>query len=436
MVKPRPPRPTVQCVDTYCELYRDLFIEVRAYESFKYLQLGLISDLKRKSLPAIAKAVGLENAQGLHHFISQSPWQAEDLEKRRLNILLAILEGREIIVMIDETGDKKKGKKTDYVKRQYIGNLGKIENGIVSVNAYGYCAGMTFPLKFKIFKPKGRLKEGDKYQTKPELGAEIVKELTAMGFKIKRVLADSLYGESDSNFVSVVGELGIEYAVGIRSNHGVWLPKGQRIRANRWRAFQHIRWDKKEETRYIREIIYGNRRTVQYWQITTDKETVPDESTWFVMTKIPNLKYKDVGAIYQVRSYEEQGFRNSKNELGWTDFRLTKYADIQKWWELVMCAYLMICLHNVSFNPSVAPVPDIYQQHSLWDSRTGWKNALNNLQLILQPFISFNLILRWLKVFPIPQLSLGFPRLITKINGLDCLRYLVYCWDEFYCSSA
>ncbi len=55
MVKPRSPRPTVQCVDTYCELYRDLFIEVRAYESFKYLQLGLISDLKRKSLPAISK---------------------------------------------------------------------------------------------------------------------------------------------------------------------------------------------------------------------------------------------------------------------------------------------------------------------------------------------------------------------------------------------
>ncbi len=42
MVKPRFPRLTVQCVDTYCEMYRDLFAEVRAYESFKYLQLGLI----------------------------------------------------------------------------------------------------------------------------------------------------------------------------------------------------------------------------------------------------------------------------------------------------------------------------------------------------------------------------------------------------------
>ena len=90
-------------------------------------------------MPAIAKAVGKTNSQGLHYLIGQSPWQAEDLEKRRLKIILAILEGREIKVMIDETGDKKKGKKTDYVKRQDIGNLGKIENGIVSVNAYGYC---------------------------------------------------------------------------------------------------------------------------------------------------------------------------------------------------------------------------------------------------------------------------------------------------------
>jgi hypothetical protein len=52
MVKPRPAQPTVKFVDTYCQLYRDLFVEVRAYECFKYLHVGLISELKRKSLPA------------------------------------------------------------------------------------------------------------------------------------------------------------------------------------------------------------------------------------------------------------------------------------------------------------------------------------------------------------------------------------------------
>ena len=57
---------------------------------------------------------------------------------------------REIILCIYETGEKKKRKATDYVTRQYIGNLGKIENGIVSVNAYGVVDGITYPLMFEI----------------------------------------------------------------------------------------------------------------------------------------------------------------------------------------------------------------------------------------------------------------------------------------------
>ena len=436
MVKPRPPQMTVKCVDTYCELYRDLFIEVRAYEAFKYLKLGLISDIKRKTLPAIAKAVGLKNEQGLLHFLTESPWKAKELEKRRLEIILNILERKEIIVIIDETGDKKKGKTTDYVKRQYIGNLGKIESGIVSVNAYGYCEGMTFPLKFKVFKPKGRLKKGDKYKTKPEIAIEIIKELREVGFKIKRVLADSLYGESHSNFISIIENLGIEYAVAIRSNHGVWLPREAKVRANRWRKFEHIRWDGKKETRYIREIIYGKRMKIQYWEITRDKENITKEESWFVMTRIPEIKYKEVGDIYGVRTWVKYGFKQSKSELGWADFRVTHYEQIQKWWELIMSAYLMSCLLSESFNSTVNPISKTFQNHELWDKGKGWKSLLNNVQLILQPYFYFNFILKWLKVFPIPQLSLGFPRLIAKINEVDYLYYLVYLWDDFCYSSA
>jgi SRSO17 transposase len=113
MVKPRPAAKTVKYIDTYCELYKDLFVEVRAYEYFKYIHVGLISELKRKSLPAIAKIVGLETEQGLHHFLTDSPWSAQDLEERRLEIILNVLEEREIDVIIDETGDKKKADATD-----------------------------------------------------------------------------------------------------------------------------------------------------------------------------------------------------------------------------------------------------------------------------------------------------------------------------------
>ncbi len=83
MVLPRPPVPTVRFVDQYCEAYQELFPEVRSYENFKYLIMGMISDVKRKSLRAIAKVVGLKNEQSLHHFLTDSPWDIAFLPRVR-----------------------------------------------------------------------------------------------------------------------------------------------------------------------------------------------------------------------------------------------------------------------------------------------------------------------------------------------------------------
>ncbi len=103
----------------------------------------------------------------------------------------------------------------------------------------------------------------------------------------------------------------------------------------------------------------------------------------------------------------------SKNELGWADFRLTQYQDIEKWWEIVYSAYLLVSLFADSERNSEKPTTNIaaskvrklLEEHLEWDEGTGWKNWLNNLRLISLPFFCFNLILPWLKVFPVPQLS-------------------------------
>lgn len=74
MLEPRLPSATVNFIDEYCAAYQTLFPQVRSFEAFKYLHLGMISEIKRKSLPAIAKVVGLDNEQSLHHFLTESPW--------------------------------------------------------------------------------------------------------------------------------------------------------------------------------------------------------------------------------------------------------------------------------------------------------------------------------------------------------------------------
>lgn len=424
MVAPRVAKPTVRFIDDYSQSYRDLFVEVRSFEAFKHLHVGMISEVKRKSLPAIARVVGLPNAQSLQQFLCQSPWSVEHLRQRRLDLILFVLAGRKLVLVIDDTGDRKKGHSTDYVKRQYIGNLGKVENGIVSVDAYGLIGNITFPLIFEVYKPKERLKAGETHCTKPEIAAAMLQELCDLGFEFELVLADSAYGESGSSFVSTLHRLKLPYVLAIRSNHAVLLPKEQRVRTNRWGEYVRTFSDGSHETRFIREIVYGRRRTQRFWELTTDKDMLPAAGTWMVMTWVEDISYQQVGDLYGLRNWVEYGLKQSKNELGWADFRLTDYAPIEKWWEVVMSAYLLVTLHTPPMRPEGVLTPDTspseivssFTKHPNWNQGNGWKNWLNNLRLILLPWVSDNLLNPWLKIFPIPPLERGLRMLIRLMN--------------------
>jgi SRSO17 transposase len=67
MSKARKATPTVTFIDEYCRLYQDLFSDVRSFEHFKFLHVGMLSNIKRKTLPAMAKVAGDLDPQALHH---------------------------------------------------------------------------------------------------------------------------------------------------------------------------------------------------------------------------------------------------------------------------------------------------------------------------------------------------------------------------------
>ena len=431
---PREPKATVRFVDQYCAYYRDVFPEVRSFEHFTALHLGLIAELPRKTLPAIARTVGIDDAQSLHHFLTQSPWEVATLRQTRLALLKSVLPERAFILCIDETGEKKKGTATDYVARQYIGNLGKIENGIVSVNAYGVLDGITFPLGFEVFKPQKRLHQEDQYKTKPQIAIALIHTLQQQGFHFEVVLADSLYGES-GKFIAALQRLALRFVVAIRENHGVLMVPGQRLRYTTWSPFDRVFSTGATESRYIREIIFGHRRALRYYHIPTDVDEQPPESTWLIMTNLPGTIKKTVGNIYGLRTWIEYGFKHSKNELGWADFRLTAFQDIEKWWEIVCSAYLMVSLQSSVFkesksgtNKTTRPtsqeeeqerqtIQEQFARHKWWDTGTGWKNLLNNLRLIIQSAVFSCLLAPWLAVFTLSSLQQGLRSLSAMMSN-------------------
>lgn len=427
MTTPREPHSTISFVDQYCSVYQHLFADVRTFECFKSLQLGLISEVKRKTLPAIAKAVGTD-AQAFHHFLVNSPWSVKSFREQRITLTKQALNGRAITVCIDETGDKKKGNKTDYVSRQYIGNVGKIDNGIVSVHAFGLLGNITFPLLFRVFKPERRLQESDQHKSKPKIAADLIDELCEQGFKIGLVVADSHYGES-SDFIDTLWKHRLHYVVAIRSNHGVWMPKGWVVRCNRWKMFERQFSNGKTEIRYIREIIFGKRKATRYYQITTDIEKQPEESTWYVMTNLPGKIEKTVGNLFGDRTWVEYSFRQVKAELGWKDYKLTAYPCIEKWWEMVYGAYWMVSLQTPTMKGEEIEestvgeaskndrCPEICINHKWWDEKQGWKAVLNNMRLMVQPFVCLSLLMPWLQVIDVTGLGEALHNLIDKLNG-------------------
>ena len=131
------------------------------------------------------RTAGLADAQALHHFIANADWSVEALRAVRLELTRRAVRERPFILCIDETGDRKKGKTTDYAASQYIGNVGSLANGVVSVNAYGVLDTVTFPLAFRFYKPQRRLKPGDIYKSKPQLAVELIHELAAQGLHFR-----------------------------------------------------------------------------------------------------------------------------------------------------------------------------------------------------------------------------------------------------------
>ncbi|MBD2124212.1 MULTISPECIES: hypothetical protein [Trichocoleus] len=95
----------------------------------------------------------------------------------------------------------------------------------------------------------------------------------------------------------------LPYIVAIRSNHGVLMPKGQRVRYNRRHAYDQPLAERPTQRRYIREIIFGQRRPIRYYQITKGSTDHPDRAdSWFIMTNLAGDVLLSVGRQYTLRT--------------------------------------------------------------------------------------------------------------------------------------
>ncbi|MQY36922.1 IS701 family transposase ISSav2 [Streptomyces sp. RB17] len=109
------------------------FARVEPRRRIRHLVLGLLADLPRKNCWTIAEWAGEATPDAMQHLLSRAKWDADAVRDDLRAYVVEHLRDDQAVLVIDETGDVKKGRHTVGVQRQYTGTAGRIENSQVAV---------------------------------------------------------------------------------------------------------------------------------------------------------------------------------------------------------------------------------------------------------------------------------------------------------------
>jgi SRSO17 transposase len=382
MPTPRKPTPpTTEAIDQFCAAFDALFCRAQERVAFRHYLIGLLLPREHnKTVVELAAIVPGANRQALHHFLHDAPWDAEALNRRRLErwkahpVLGPHAQG---VLIVDETGDPKRGSRIVLAAQQYVGKLGHVANGVVAVTSHWADGSRHVPLGVKPYRPASRLPKGrtdPAFHTKPALAWELIEEARAAEIPFRLVVADSVYGEN-AQLEARLFTARIPYIMGLRPSHGTWqvvedeahppafTPAEAAARLPRAAWQRTVRFDShgKELVRYVAELglgpTYGPTQPVRLIAATLDPAKLKPESTWYLATSLPLSEAgpEQVYELYRLRDWIEHYYKPAKHELGWADYQMRPERAIVRHWQLVMLAFTFSLLVGALPMPSPHP---------------------------------------------------------------------------------
>jgi SRSO17 transposase len=380
-----PPAP--EPLEAYAKQFDVLFEKSNQREEFRrYLEGLLLPAERHKTLTGLVNTeplVGAQQprAQKLQWFLSESDWDERQVQAERLTLLRedpATAPSADGVLVIDETGDRKDGHHTAHVGRQYLANVGKIDNGVVSVTSLWADERVYYPIDVEPYTPAHHFEKGKQdpqFRTKLKLAVELVRRAVQAHLPFRAVVADSFYGE-DRGVKGGLRELGVGYVLALKPSHEWWHPARaigslqEAAQAARWKSpEQPGRWvkvtrrfrDGSSQDWWALEVItgpYGPQKQERVVIATTDPLTLPDLTTFYLVTNLPApgspraaesalpaASLEEVVRLYGLRMWVEQSYKQVKHTLGWSQYQVRSDRAIRRHWQLVWCAFSFCWYH-------------------------------------------------------------------------------------------
>jgi SRSO17 transposase len=361
----------------FLEGFRPYF---RREKTFGYLQkylLGLVADLKRKSIEPIALAAGVP-VRTLQEFLSFFRWDhdrlSDDLQRR-----VAARGDREPVGILDASGHPKQGDKTPGVQHQYCGERGKQENCVVGqhllytdndpVNPFScvLASDLYVPQSWLEDRPRCRaagIPDSLEFRTKWQIGLDQVRHALGNGVRFSYLVFDADYGHVPKFWFGLdeLGQRGVGW-VGPDFNGWTTLPHWRSGRAEHsskhvahlaahspvftqqeWRTVKlkdmtrgASRWRfKAARVHLVAQKAPGNHgpgipTDRQYWLLVAENLST-NERKYLVSNAGPEPDPAELLRIGLSRWHVEKWFERAKQEAGLGAFEVRTYVSLIRHW--------------------------------------------------------------------------------------------------------
>ena len=205
------------------------------YEPLRHaaeLMAGMVSGLDRKNCWTIAEHRGDATPDGLQHLLSRAKWDADAVRDDLRDYVVDAFGDPGAVLILDETGDVKKGVHSVGVQRQYTGTAGRIENSQVAVFlTYAGPRGHAL-IDRALYLPKSWCEDPERcaqagipsnntvFATKPALANTLIDRAVAAQTPAAWVAGDEVYG-ADPDLRAAIRGHRLGYVLAVAANRRV-----------------------------------------------------------------------------------------------------------------------------------------------------------------------------------------------------------------------